>query len=173
MQGADLLGIVVLAGIAVFLVLLFGPAPGAFMPRLVAGPLSRLRLTVLGIGRAPTFFPSFVLSALPQAAESLALWLLLRAYGIPLSVWAGIAAALILRLGTAIPSAPGNVGTWQLVCVLALTVLGVPKAQAAGFSLVAFVLLTVPLWALGWWALARAGLTLATALPQRPGGGAS
>jgi uncharacterized membrane protein YbhN (UPF0104 family) len=137
--------------------------PGDLRRRLKTG-LEHVRAEVRAIGRSRSFFLSFALSSLPQACEALALWLLLRAYAIQLSLWSGIAAALILRLGTAIPSAPGNLGTWQLICVVALSILGVPKPQAAGFSLVAFLLLTLPLWALGWWALARAGLTLSTAV---------
>ncbi len=188
-RAADILGIVVLVGTGLFLVLVFrtGPAAAAtaFSPapqddsvsgtpparpgrgtrcaRLRSG-LTHLRVEVRAIGRSPAFLLSFALSSLPQACEALALWLLLQAYAIPLSLWSGVAAALILRLGTAIPSAPGNLGTWQLICVIALSILGVPKTQAAGFSLVAFVLLTLPLWVLGWWALTRAGLTLSMAV---------
>jgi glycosyltransferase 2 family protein len=188
-RAADILGIIVLVGTGLFLVLVLKtdsataatascPAPrddpasdapparlgrGSLFRRLRSG-LTHLRVEVRAIGRSPSFFLSFALSSLPQACEALALWLLLQAYAIPLSLWSGIAAALILRLGTAIPSAPGNLGTWQLICVIALSILGVPKPQAAGFSLVAFVLLTLPLWILGWWALARAGLTLSTAV---------
>jgi hypothetical protein len=178
MRAADILGIIVLAGTGLFLVLVLRPGPAAGdttadassahsgrsgrYRRLQSG-LTHLRIEIRALGRSPSFFLSFALSSLPQACEALALWLLLQAYAIPLSLWSGIAAALILRLGTAIPSAPGNLGTWQLICVLALSILGVPKPLAAGFSLVAFLLLTLPLWALGWWALARAGLTLSSA----------
>ncbi len=184
-RAADVLGIIVLAGTGLFLALVLRPettadkaasrparpgdAPsahfrrGGLYRRLQSG-LMHLRVESRAISRSPSFFLSFAASSLPQACEALAFWLLLQAYAIPLSLWNGIAAALILRLGTAIPGAPGNVGTWQLICVIALSILGVPKPQAAGFSLVAFVLLTLPLWALGWWALARAGLTLSTAV---------
>lgn len=183
-RAADILGIIVLVGTGIFLALVLRPvgttdAPaspalqdiitsgtspvrsgrGGFHRHLRSG-LTHLRVEARAIGRSPSFLLSFALSSLPQACEALALWLLLQAYAIPLSLWSGVAAALILRLGTAIPSAPGNLGTWQLICVIALSILGVPKPQAAGFSLVAFVLLTLPLWALGWWALTRAGLTL-------------
>ncbi len=187
-RAADILGIIVLAGTGLFLVLVFRPdtagetaarpvprddlAPGSSPVRSRRGGLygrlrsglTQLRVEARAIGRSRSFVLSFALSSLPQACEALALWLLLQAYAIPLSLWSGVAAALILRLGTAIPSAPGNLGTWQLICVIALSILGVPKPRAAGFSLVAFVLLTLPLWALGWWALTRAGLTLSTAV---------
>lgn len=168
-RAADILGVGVLAAAALFLVLILWPqrAEGA-TPRVprnrLARGLTRLRAEALLLGHSPAFYLALAVSALPQALEALAFWFVLRAYGIPLSLWAGLAAALILRLGTVIPSAPGNVGTWQLVCVLALTLLGVDKQRAAAFSLVAFVILTVPLWAIGWSALTRSGLSLGSAL---------
>jgi hypothetical protein len=72
----------------------------------------------------------------------------------------GAIALLVVHLGTALPNAPGNVGTYQFFCVVALTLFGVDKAVAAGFSLVVFVLLTAPLWAIGALAFSRSGLTL-------------
>ncbi len=67
---------------------------------------------------------------------------------------------LIVHLGTSIPNAPGNVGTYQFFCVVALSFFGIDKARAAGFSIAAFVILTAPFWAIGSLALARSGLSL-------------
>jgi ABC-type branched-subunit amino acid transport system permease subunit len=67
---------------------------------------------------------------------------------------------LIVRLGTAVPNAPANVGTYQFFTVVGLTLFGVSKSAATGFSLVVFLVLTVPLWALGFLALSRGGKTL-------------
>jgi hypothetical protein len=179
-RAADALGGIVLGGAVLFVVMIFArgskkteaPARDRSVARRVGwrGRMDDVRGEFTALGRSRSLYAALFVSALPQACECLALWLLLRAYAIPLSLWGGLAAALILRLGTAIPSAPGNAGTWQLICVLALTLLGVGKPQAAGFSLVAFVLLTLPLWALGWLALTRAGLTLGSAvrLARRP-----
>ena len=75
-------------------------------------------------------------------------------------LFGGIAVFLIVHLGTALPSAPANIGTYQFFTVLGLTLLGVDKTSAAGFSLVVFALLSAPLWALGFWAFGRSGLTL-------------
>ena len=92
----------------------------------------------------------------------MSLWVLLLGYGFGLSPWAGLAIFLIVHLGTALPNAPGNIGTYQLLCVLALQLFGIAKAPAAGFSVAAFVILTAPLWGLGALALARSGASLAT-----------
>ena len=87
-------------------------------------------------------------------------WLVMLAYGLHQPLAAGIAVFLIVHLGTALPSAPANIGTYQFFTVLGLTLLGVDKTSAAGFSLVVFALLSAPLWALGFWAFGRSGLTL-------------
>jgi hypothetical protein len=69
---------------------------------------------------------------------------------------------LIVRLGTAIPNAPANIGSHQFFCVLALSLFGVAQTAAAGFSIVYFLALTLPLWILGLLALSRTGLSLST-----------
>jgi uncharacterized membrane protein YbhN (UPF0104 family) len=87
-------------------------------------------------------------------------WLVMRAYGLDLPFPAGVAVILIVHLGTAVPNAPANIGTYQFFTVTGLTLFGVDKSSAAGFSLAVFAILTLPLWALGSWALGRSGLTL-------------
>ena len=81
-------------------------------------------------------------------------------YGLDLSFWAGGAVFFIVSLGTAIPNAPGNVGSYQFFTIVGLTLFGVDKTFAAGFSMVVFVLLTLPLLILGSIAFSRSGLTL-------------
>jgi hypothetical protein len=86
----------------------------------------------------------------------------MKAYGLNLPFWVGAAVFLIVHFGTALPNAPANVGTYQLFCVLGLTLFRVEKTTAAGFSIAVFVLLTVPLWAIGFFALGHSGMTLTT-----------
>ena len=59
----------------------------------------------------------------------------------------GLAVFIIVHLGTLVPGAPANVGSYQFFTVLGLTLFGVEKAAAAGFSFVVFTVLTAPLWA--------------------------
>jgi len=63
----------------------------------------------------------------------------------------------MVRLGTLIPGAPANIGTFQFACVLGLGLFGVTGEPAAAFSMIVFLLLTVPLWSLGALAFSRAG----------------
>ncbi len=73
------------------------------------------------------------------------MWMMLRAYHIDLSILHAATVLAIISIGIFIPNTPGNVGPWQFFCVLALSLFGVDQSTAAGFSLVAFVLLTLPL----------------------------
>ena len=117
---------------------------------------------VRGIGLSGGFLFAAGLTALLLVLQGLAFWLVLRACQLDVQVWAGLAVFLIVHFGTAIPNAPGNMGSYQFFCVLGLALFGVDKAPAAAFSLVVFVLLTVPLWAIGYFALRRTGLGLRT-----------
>jgi glycosyltransferase 2 family protein len=112
------------------------------------------------IGRSRFLYWSFVVSGLLLAGQVLAFWCVMRAYGIQLSVWVGAAVLLILHVGTAIPSAPSNVGTYQFFTVMGLTLFDVDKTLATGFSVVVFLVLTIPLWAIGLLAFLGSGLTL-------------
>ncbi len=58
------------------------------------------------------------------------------------------------------PNAPSNVGTYQFFTVLGLMLFDVDKTVAAGFSVAVFLILTVPLWIIGLFALGQTGLTL-------------
>jgi hypothetical protein len=60
------------------------------------------------------------------------------------------------------PGAPSNVGTYQFFTVLGLLLFGVDKTVAGGFSVVVFLILTIPLWIIGLFAFGGAGLDLRT-----------
>jgi hypothetical protein len=92
--------------------------------------------------------------------QGLSLWFVMRAYGLHVPVAAGLVVFLIMHLGTMVPAAPANVGTYQFFTVLGLTLFGVDKTTAVGFSLVAFGILNIPLLMIGFWAFASSGLTL-------------
>jgi uncharacterized protein (TIRG00374 family) len=77
------------------------------------------------------------------------MWLMLYAYHIDLSVLEAAALFGIITIGTLIPNAPGKIGAWQFFCILGLGLFEVPAAHAAGFSLVAFAIWTVPSLLLG------------------------
>lgn len=65
------------------------------------------------IGRSRHFHASFGVSALVLAFQIVAFWLVMLAYGVELSVRIGAVVLLVVHLGTAIPGAPSNIGTYQ------------------------------------------------------------
>ncbi|MFB3904194.1 MAG: lysylphosphatidylglycerol synthase transmembrane domain-containing protein [Acidobacteriota bacterium] len=107
-----------------------------------------------------SFCKASLFSLLLLASQALSFWLVIRASGTSLTFFAGAAVMLIVRLGTAVPNAPANVGSYQFFCVIGLQMFGIDKPRAAGLSFLIFLVLTAPLWLLGWIALARSELSL-------------
>lgn len=112
-----------------------------------------------GIGFSGAFFGALLVSLLLLITQTLAFWMVMAACGLHLTFWAGAVVFLIVHLGTMLPNAPSNVGTYQFFTVLGLSLFGVDKTTAAGFSVVVFVLLTAPLLLAGFFALHQTGLT--------------
>jgi uncharacterized protein (TIRG00374 family) len=111
------------------------------------------------IGLSRNFLTAAVVSLGLLVFQVLALWLVMPAMGIQLSVWQGTVAFLILRLGTSLPNAPSNLGSYQFFAVVALEIFGIDKTTAASFSVVSFLLLTLPLAVIGLIALWRTGMS--------------
>jgi uncharacterized membrane protein YbhN (UPF0104 family) len=170
LRAADALGVAVILLLGLFLALVFrkprpaGTArPGArwrWKPaRIIAGALGRVAGGVSEIGLSREFFVSFFASSLILVFQIIAFWLVMAAYGLNVSIWQGAAVHLIVHFGTAIPNAPSNAGTYQFFTVLGLSLFGVDKTTAAGFSVAVFLILTVPLWLIGAAAVSRSGMT--------------
>jgi len=114
------------------------------------------------IGISYRLYLAALLSAGMLASQAFALWFMMLACRIDLPLGAAAIVLLVVRLGTAIPNAPANVGSFQFFTVLALRLFGEDKTVAAGFSMVYFLALTVPLWILGLAAISRSGMNLST-----------
>ncbi|MGD0360260.1 MAG: lysylphosphatidylglycerol synthase transmembrane domain-containing protein [Bryobacteraceae bacterium] len=88
-------------------------------------------------------------------------WALMKSFQLDLSAWDAAAVLAIVRLGTAVPNAPANIGLIQAACVIALNdVFGVERNDATTFSFVLFLALTLPLLLGGAIATALTGLNL-------------
>jgi uncharacterized protein (TIRG00374 family) len=122
--------------------------------------LDKMAGGIRAIGRSHFFYAGFGVSLFLLLGQILSFWLVMLACGLELSFWHGAAVFLIVHIGTAIPSAPSNVGTYQLFTVLGLTSFGIDKTLATSFSIVVFFVLTIPLWAIGLLVFARLKLSL-------------
>ena len=89
------------------------------------------------------------------------MWLMLYAYRMELSFLQAAAVFGIITIGTLIPNAPGKIGAWQFFCILGLGLFEVPASHAAGFSMIAFAIWTVPSLLLGALALVLSPVSLA------------
>jgi uncharacterized protein (TIRG00374 family) len=127
----------------------------------VAALFTRLGEGLRETGRTKEFYLAFVLSLLFLALQTLAFWLIMLGYGLRLSLWVGVAVFVIVNLGTALPNTPANIGSYQFFTVLGLTLFGVEKTSATGFSLVVFTLLALPPLIIGFLALNHSGMSLA------------
>jgi len=173
LEAGDILGATVLLGTIRFAFFLMRARKAATEPAAESGvgwkPL-RILKTLLGhiedglrqIGLTSSFWAAFGLSLVFLLGQILAFWLIMLACGLWLSFWVGAVVLLVVHLGTAVPNAPANVGTYQFFTVLGLSLFGVDKTTATGFSFVVFFLLTVPLWVLGLLALSRSGTPLSS-----------
>ncbi|HWP47276.1 MAG TPA: lysylphosphatidylglycerol synthase transmembrane domain-containing protein [Candidatus Limnocylindrales bacterium] len=129
---------------------------------LITSFLGNLIHGLQNIGLSRFFYLALSLSFLVLSLQALVFWLVMWAYGLRLPFWVGAAVFLIVHLGTAIPTAPANVGTYQFFCMVGLTLFGVEKPLAAGFSMVVFILLTGPIWIIGFLAMSYSGTTWRT-----------
>lgn len=112
------------------------------------------------MGRSKTFYVAAAVSIGYLLIQVIPIFALMRAYDLDLSMWAAMVVLLILRLGTVVPQAPGNVGASQALMVVALGLFGLDKTTATGLSLVTWGVITLPLLIAGFLALMFTGIDL-------------
>ncbi len=89
------------------------------------------------------------------------IWALAKGYpGFDLTLGQAFALTVILRLGSVVPQAPGNLGLFQSLTRVGLVIFGVNHGVASRFSLVVWGVITLPLLIVGFIALAVTGLKM-------------
>jgi glycosyltransferase 2 family protein len=164
---AYILGIVTLVLLAGVVILIFyletklssNPDLGQDRPGFTGRFMSALS-ALHAMSTAPSFYTAVLASLAMPLCQVMALWGMMRSYGLPLSFSAAVVVLLIINLGVSLPNAPANVGSYQIFCVLGLSVFQIDKTTATGFSFFAFIALTLPFVFLGFAALLRSGLSL-------------
>jgi phosphatidylglycerol lysyltransferase len=163
LRAADILGVATLAGVARGV----AERPVGENPPEWDKPLKKIGLLVdrlsggiRDIGFSVGTLLAFLASSLVLIFQVFSFWLVMKGYGIEVSIFAGAVVLFIEHLGTLIPNAPSNLGTYQFFTVVGLTLFGIDKTTATGFSIVVFIVLTLPLWLIGLAALFGSGLSL-------------
>jgi uncharacterized protein (TIRG00374 family) len=86
------------------------------------------------------------------------IYALMQAYELDEASWARAGALMVLlRLGSVAPQAPGNVGLFQVISTLGLTLFGVQQAEARRFTLLLWGVITLPLLFAGFVAMVVTG----------------
>jgi uncharacterized protein (TIRG00374 family) len=174
LEAEEILGVIVIAVTALFVYLIFRKEKSISerekatsksrwkLLRLISTFIERLAIGIRDIGVSRYFYLALAMSSLILIFQIIAYWLVMWAYGIHLNIWAGAVIFIIVHFGTAIPNAPSNVGTYQFFTVVGLSLFNVEKTIATGFSIAVFVILTVPLWVIGLFAIGRTGMSLSS-----------
>lgn len=148
-DGAYVLSFTVLAGAVVVGVALFQ----RHHDRAAAVPQEGWRHTLavlmddLGIiGHSRYLLVAFLQSLPYLLLQVIPIWATFRGYGFDLSIGAAFALMVLLRLGSAVPQAPGNLGLFQFLTKECLEhIFNVVPDEAARFSLVLWGVVTLPL----------------------------
>ena len=135
-----------------------------FLPeRFGAGLMRVLRSLIAGMQILPrpelvigVFLVSMALWFLPILSS----WIMICAFDFDVPFSAALIVFIFIGFGTALPQAPGMIGTYQYACILALGLFGVAQADALAYGLVLNALQLVTLVAQGLVALAISGISL-------------
>lgn len=110
------------------------------------------------IGHSRSLFVALLHSIPHLLLQVVPVYCSFRGYGLDLSLSAAFAMMVILRLGTVVPQAPGNLGLFQFLARESLEkIFHVAPAEAARFSLLVWAVVTLPLAAGGVIALLTSG----------------
>lgn len=112
------------------------------------------------MGNPRTLGLTILISLLYLVLQVVTVYALMKAFGLDLSFWAAGGVLTILRFGTVVPNAPGNLGVLNLACVMALRLFEVETQDAKTFSFILFGAQTLPLLVGGAIATAMTGLNI-------------
>jgi uncharacterized membrane protein YbhN (UPF0104 family) len=113
------------------------------------------------IGHSRYLYFSAAVSLLYLALQVIPFWAMMRAYGfVDASLGIGAMLMVVLRLSSAVPQAPGNVGTFQALLAAILAVLGYGHDYAKRFSVLMWAAITLPLLLVGSVALIITGVRI-------------
>jgi hypothetical protein len=162
-DGGYVLGMVVLSGAALLALAVFlrqqtrALLSGDGWQRHVRVLIDDLNL----IGHSRYLYFAFLQSLPYLLLQVIPIYAALRAYGFELGLGCAFVLMVILRLGSVVPQAPGNLGLFQLLTKEALErIFNVVPAEAARFSLVLWGTVTIPLLVAGFVALMVSGSRL-------------
>ncbi len=119
----------------------------------------RLGLASLGVLRQPRLLAGLLAWSLGVwLLSALTYYLVLRAMGLSLPIWASLLLLVVLQAGVAVPSSPGQIGVFHYLAILSLSVFGVAKDVSLGAGVVLHLVIYAPIALIGAWCLWRENL---------------
>lgn len=112
------------------------------------------------LGDSRTLGIALLLSILYLLLPVLSVWALFRAYGFDFSFQQAGVTLVVVHIGTTLPNAPANLGSFQFFATVALDMLKAEKPEAKIFSLILFFAHTLPQIIVGAFVLLFTGLNL-------------
>lgn len=103
----------------------------------------------------------FTLSLLTWLLAAISIFFVFRSMDIGVPSYGLLFVLSVINLGVIIPSSPGYIGTYQFLCVIALSAFSVDKETALGFSIIYHALWYILLTLVGGMFLWRENLSLA------------
>ena len=155
----------VVGGIGVVLVVLLAasaiPRAARLLGRIVGGRVRALTGALVSFGEGAgggdrvSLLVAIVMSTVTWFFVAATFWLLGRSLDLGIGPGGAMLIAAVTTLGTAIPSAPASIGTFELAAVVAAGALGIPGEQALALALLAHAVSTLPfvvagVGAMGW-----------------------
>src|SRR5580692_7015739 len=111
-----------------------------------------LRHVVEGLhlmGNRRTLTRTTLLSLVYLALQYLTVYALMRAYLLDYSFWVACGVLTIVRLATAVPNAPGNIGLFNIACFMAMKLFDLGDNDATTFSFLLLFAQALPLLIVG------------------------
>jgi glycosyltransferase 2 family protein len=149
------LGVVVVVGTGV-LMWIARRKPESHAPGTLRHMIEGLQL----MGSLRTLTGAALVSLLYLALQFVTVWALMKAAHFDYSFWVASGVITLVRLGVVVPNAPGNLGVFQVACVLALKLFEAQEDDAKSFAFIMWFALTLPLLIGGAVATALSGLKL-------------
>ena len=112
------------------------------------------------IGHSRYLYFSFLISGGFMLAQTVPIYLLMSGSNLHVPWQASVTLTVLLRLASAPPQAPGNLGLFQLASSQTLHAFRVGTAHAKRFSMILWAVLTLPLILIGALALAISGINI-------------
>ena len=106
------------------------------------------------IGSSRQFYLAAAASLPYLLLQVVPIYALIRAYNLDSTLGGAFLLMVLLRLGTVLPQAPGNLGAFQALVVVGLSLLGFDVSIAKRFAMILWGAITLPLLAAGFIALA-------------------